>query len=35
MVDGDEWSSRIAELEERVVSAICYAASMMEIAEEA
>jgi len=34
-VDADVWSSRIAELEERVVSAKRYAASMLEIAEKA
>jgi len=35
MVYADEWSCRIAELEERVVSAERYAASMIEIAEKA
>jgi len=34
-VDADVWSSRIADLEERVVSAKRYAASMLEILEKA
>jgi len=34
-LDADTWNSRIAKLEERVVSAKRYAASMLEIAEKA
>ena len=35
MVSAEEWNYRIAELEERVISAKHYAASMLEIAEKA